>query len=231
VTLLVILSVHEMGHFVVARRYRVDVSLPYIIPAPNLLGTFGAVIRIRTPITDRRALLMIGAAGPIAGFLVAVPAVVWGVLQSEPGPIDAQDGPIIGGSLLFFWIIDALHGVGTTGEGLSLSGMAFAGWAGLFLTAFNLLPLGQLDGGHVIYALLGRRTRYLAPVFIVILLAMGVFFWLGWAFICLLVLIFGFRHPPVANPSAPLAGAHRLVALATLIILVLCFTPVPIISM
>jgi membrane-associated protease RseP (regulator of RpoE activity) len=229
-TLLCILGVHEMGHFVVARRYRVDVSLPYIIPAPNMLGTFGAVIRIRTAITDRRALLMIGAAGPIAGFLVAVPAVVWGVLQSEVGPITPAAGPVIGGSLLFVWIIEALHGPLPAAGGLELSGMAFAGWAGLFLTAFNLLPIGQLDGGHVIYALLGPRTRYLALPIIILLVCMGVLFWIGWAVICLLVVLFGFRHPPVDNPRAPLAPAHRVVALATLIILILCFTPVPIIS-
>ncbi|MGD8395401.1 MAG: site-2 protease family protein [Candidatus Eiseniibacteriota bacterium] len=227
-TLLAILGVHEMGHFLVARRHRVDVSLPYFIPAPNLLGTFGAVIRMRSPITDRRALLMIGAAGPIAGFLVAVPAVVWGVATSEVGPIEPGSGLVFGPPLVFVWIMELWHGGLGSGQGLQLNGMAFAGWAGLFLTAFNLLPLGQLDGGHIVYALLGRRTRRLTIPLVAVLLVMGVTLWFGWALICLLVLLFGWRHPPVADPTVPLGREHRLVAALALLILVLCFTPVPI---
>jgi membrane-associated protease RseP (regulator of RpoE activity) len=227
-TLLLILLVHEMGHFLVARRYRVDVSLPYFLPAPNMLGTFGAVIRMRSPIADRRALLMIGAAGPIAGFLVAVPAVIWGVATSEVCAVADGRGLILGESLLFSWIRQGWHGPLGPGDCLQLSGMADAAWAGLLLTGLNLLPLGQLDGGHIAYALLGRRIRWLTLPLVALLLAMAVIFWPGWAVICVLVLLFGFRHPPVSDMTLPLGRTHLAVALLALFILVLCLTPVPI---
>ena len=227
-TLLTILGIHELGHFVVGRRHDVDVSLPYFIPAPNLLGTFGAVIRIRSAIEDRRALLLIGAAGPIAGFAVAVPAVIWGVATSEVALIDGDEGLIIGAPLLFQWIAGWLHGPLTDGQALNLGAVAFAGWAGLFLTAFNLLPLGQLDGGHIIYAVCGRRTWLVSLPVLAVLVGMGLTLWLGWLVVSVLVLLFGFRHPPVREGGPGLAGMHRAVAVLSLLILVVCFTPVPI---
>ena len=228
-TLLTILGVHELAHFVVGRRYRVDVSLPYFIPAPNLLGTFGAVIRIRSPITNRRALLMIGAAGPIAGFLVAIPAVMLGVAGSEVQAFETESGILVGAPLVFSWVIELVHGGLGGDQMLNLNGMAFAGWAGLFLTAFNLLPLGQLDGGHVAYALLGRHTRRLALPVLALLIVMGSLYWIGWLILGVLVLVFGIRHPPVHDPGVGLGRVHFGVALACLLILAVCFTPVPVV--
>ncbi len=228
-TLLIILGVHELGHFVVGRYYGVDVSLPYFIPAPNLLGTFGAVIRIRSLIGDRRALLMIGAAGPLAGFAMALPAIVWGIHQSQVTPQVDDSGVMVGAPLVFLWIVEAVHGPLGDGVVLELSGMAFAGWAGLFLTAFNLLPLGQLDGGHIAYALLERRSAWVAWPTVALLVWAGTTLWVGWLMVCLLVLIFGMKHPPVGDPSRPLSAAHVAVASTSGLVWCLSFTPVPIV--
>jgi membrane-associated protease RseP (regulator of RpoE activity) len=227
-TLLTILGLHELAHFAVGRFYSVDVSLPYFIPAPNLLGTFGAVIRIRSAIHHRRALLMIGAAGPIAGFVAAVPAVILGVAQSQVQPLEGDLGLLIGAPPIFGWIIDSIHGDLGPDRVLSLSGMAFAGWAGLFLTAFNLLPLGQLDGGHVVYALFGRRTLWVSLPVLALLIVMGSTLWIGWLVVGLLVLVFGLRHPPVSDPLRPLGRLPMVIALIALLVFLICFTPVPI---
>ncbi len=205
-TLLSILLVHEMGHYIAARRSGVLVTLPYFIPAPTLLGTFGAFIRMRSPVTDRGALVMIGAAGPLAGFLIALPALWIGVATSHLGVI--PDVAIqLGDSLIMRAAVAVIHGPIPAGQDLFLNSVGLAAWAGILVTALNLLPIGQLDGGHVAYALFGAKSRWIA---------LGV-----------LPLLFGLRHPPPLDPERPLRLRHRVVGLAALVVFVLCFIPVP----
>jgi membrane-associated protease RseP (regulator of RpoE activity) len=225
VTLLTILTVHEMGHYVAARRSGVAVTLPYFIPAPTLLGTFGAFIRMQSPVTDRGALVMIGAAGPLAGFLVAVPAVWIGVATSHLAAV--PDAALeLGDSLVMRSAVAMIHGPIPPGQDLLLNSIGLAAWAGILVTALNLLPVGQLDGGHVAFALFGARSRWIAIGAIagMIFLARE---WAGWIAWCVLPLVFGFRHPPVLDPDRPLRLRHRLVGLCALAVLVVCFIPVP----
>lgn len=226
VTLLGILFVHEMGHYVTSRRYGVDVTLPYFIPAPTLLGTFGAFIRIRSPMTDRRALVAIGAAGPIAGFLAALPAVWLGVSTSRVGPVPEGSALELGESLLLAGVVRWVHGPMPEGQDLILNSVGLAAWAGILVTALNLLPLGQLDGGHVAYGLLGRASRWVGFAAIAVMLVLSQW-WAGWIAWCVLPLVFGLRHPPPIDPHRPLDPPHRFVGFAAILILVLCFTPVP----
>ncbi len=224
--LISILFVHEMGHYFTARRYGVEVTLPYFIPAPTLLGTFGAFIRIRSAITDRRALVAIGAAGPIAGFLVAVPATWIGVATSQVGPVPAGVSLELGDSLLMWALIRLIHGPLPVGQDLLLNAVGLAGWAGILVTALNLLPLGQLDGGHIAYALWGGRSRAVTIAAIGTMLGLS-WLWPGWIAWCVLALVFGLRHPPLRDPTRPLDRRHRLLGAAAFLLLVLCFTPVP----
>ena len=252
-TLLAILTVHEFGHYFAARRWGVKASLPYFIPLPYLspLGTLGAVIRIRSPIPHKRALLDIGASGPLAGLVVAVAACLVGLPMSrivEPGyflelPGNLRPGVLQLGSPLLFeglsaWLLPA------AGEDsiVLLSPVAFAGWVGLVITAFNLLPVGQLDGGHIAYALLGDRHHALSRLCFVTLLAMGVYGvmsvlwdlprgWPGWLLIALLLALVGRRHPPPYHAAIPLDRRRRAVAILCFVFLALCFTLVPLSEM
>jgi membrane-associated protease RseP (regulator of RpoE activity) len=224
--LLSILFVHEMGHYLTARGHGVEVTLPYFIPAPTLLGTFGAFIRIRSAITDRRALLAIGAAGPIAGFLVAVPVLWIGISTSVVTQVPPEATLELGESLLMKGLIRLIHGSLPPGQDLLLNAVGLAGWAGILVTALNLLPLGQLDGGHVAYALFGRGSRWIALPAIGIMLGMS-FLWPGWIVWCLLAILFGLRHPPLQNPHRPLRRRDWVLGAAALILLLICFTPVP----
>lgn len=248
-TLLAILTVHEFGHYFAARRWGVKASLPYFIPLPYLspLGTLGAVIRIRSPIPHKRALLDIGASGPLAGLIVAVAACLVGLPMSrvvEPGyflelPAHLRPGVLQLGSPLLFeglsaWLLPA------AGDDhiVLLSPVAFAGWVGLVITAFNLLPVGQLDGGHIAYALLGERHRAVSRLCFAAMLAMGVYGvmsvlwdlprgWPGWLLIALLLALVGRRHPPPYHPAIPLDRPRRAVAILCFVLLALCFTLVP----
>jgi len=226
IALLSILFVHEMGHYVTARRYGVEVTLPYFIPAPTLLGTFGAFIRVRSAIADRRALVAIGAAGPIAGFLVAVPATWIGIATSQVGPVPAGATLELGDSLLMKALVRLIHGPLPAGQELLLNAVGLAGWAGVLVTALNLLPLGQLDGGHVAYALWGRRSRLVAVAAIGVMLVLARQ-WPGWIAWCVLAVIFGLRHPPLVDPERPLGRWHQVLGVIAFMLLILCFTPVP----
>jgi len=228
-TLVTILLVHELGHYLTCLRHRVSASLPYFLPAPLLspVGTFGAFIRIRSRFPDRRALFDIGASGPWAGFVVALAATVIGLAHSTvlPTPQDWH-GYEWGDSLLTAFLIRVvLHVDSAT---VLLHPVAFAGWFGLFVTSLNLLPVGQLDGGHVLYATLGRPTPRIAALLIAFLVWLGVRGYQGWLLWAVIITVFlSLGHPPTDDDRRPLDPARRLAALATLVLFVLTFVPEP----
>jgi membrane-associated protease RseP (regulator of RpoE activity) len=229
-TLMSILLAHEMGHYIVGRRYNAPVSLPYFIPLPfiGLFGTMGAVIVQRAPFEDRRSLFDIGVAGPLAGLVVALPLLVYGLATSKVGPI--PPGSLMeGNSILYLAIKYLIFGKILPGHGLdvSLNPVAWAAWAGLLVTSLNLLPIGQLDGGHTLYALLGKRAWPVAIGVVLLLLAMG-FVWQGWFLWAILVLVFGVRHPAPLNDLSPMGLKRTLVGIGVLVLFVLTFTPIPI---
>lgn len=229
-TLLAILLTHEMGHYLTSRYYGVKSSLPYFIPAPPIpfiIGTFGAFINMRSPILRRGPLLEIGAMGPIAGFVVAVVAVAAGLLQSTVQPANSLEGMKLGSPLLLQALSAVLITTPAEGYELLLHPVAFAGWIGLFVTALNLLPIGQLDGGHIIYALFGRHHRTISIVAVLALAVLGVVGWPGWFVWGILGAIIGLRHPPVVDQDHPLNRRQRLIAWSSVAIFVLTFTPVP----
>ena len=234
-TILAILGTHEMGHYLACRYYGVDASLPYFIPAPPffLAGTFGAVIRIHERVPTKRMLFDIAAAGPIAGFVVAVPALYIGVLLSRVVPLPADFvGMSLGEPLLYQFVEWDIWGTIPEGYTLNLHPMAFAAWVGLLMTSLNLFPVGQLDGGHISYATLASRSTIvtLGSAFLIVTLAIVVSLsWAVWAVILvLMLLISGVRHPRTVDEHVPLDKRRYWVALGTLVIFILCFTPVPI---
>lgn len=223
--LLTILGSHEMGHYVVARRYRVQASLPFFLPSVPPLGTFGAFISMRDPIPSRRALLDIGVSGPLVGLAVAIPVALLGIQLSVQNGVLAdpgQAGQALQASLLF----DFLSFFIPLPETLVLHPTAFAGWVGFFVTAINLLPAGQLDGGHVARALLGNRQHYVSWAAVIILFSLGVFY-PGWIIFGFLILVLGVRHPPPLNDLTRLSAGRKLVGIAAVAVLVLTFIPQP----
>jgi membrane-associated protease RseP (regulator of RpoE activity) len=255
-SLVAILFTHEMGHYLVARRHGVSTTLPYFIPFPFGFGTLGAVIRLRSQLPSRRAALDIAAAGPIAGFAVAVPLLLWGIAHSELVPAGAPevgsamvspyallraflDGrPVItgepsvqhfGDSLLTLAATHLVHGPLPPGSDLVFNPVAFAAWIGLIVTTLNLLPLGQLDGGHVLYALVGRRLAHAGSRLIsALLLLAGIFLswnWLVWWLVTRFAM--GLRHPP-AVMEEPLDPARGALAILCFVLLALTFVPVPV---
>lgn len=232
-SVLAILGAHEMGHYVMCLRYGVDASLPYFLPAPFLTGTLGAFIRIRQPIPTKRALFDIGIAGPIAGFLVALPVLWIGMRLShiEAIPPDVESGLELGEPLVFQAIAWLEWGPIPDGETINLHPMAFAAWFGLLATALNLIPIGQLDGGHIAYAVLGRRSTYVTLAMLAALVALS---WVSASWIAWTVLTFlmiwrlGPRHPPVWDEDVPLDRGRKWLAAGALGMLVVCFTPAPI---
>jgi membrane-associated protease RseP (regulator of RpoE activity) len=229
--LLGILLCHEMGHYLMARRYRVRSTLPIFLPLPFIspFGTLGAVIKMRQQIRDRRVLYDIGIAGPLAGILPSVAAIAWGLSHSAVIDKEAIDGTLIlGDSLLSGWIQRAIFpDLGPT-QDLLLHPVAFAGWAGLFVTALNLLPVGQLDGGHVIYGLLGRRSLYVSWAVVAGLAVLGWFF-PGWWFLLALLVITRVRHPQTIDERVPLDRKRIALGVFALAFFVVSFIPTPII--
>jgi membrane-associated protease RseP (regulator of RpoE activity) len=231
--LLTILSAHEFGHYFACRYHKVDATLPYYIPAPlPLTGTLGAVIRIREHFPSKKALFDIGVAGPIAGFVALLPFLYWGLSLSRVGPIPSDEGLIYFGEPLLWRLGEWLHfGTIPPGHDTFLEPMAFAAWWGMLATALNLLPFGQLDGGHIMYAALGKRAAWvsMATLVTVVLLNIGS---ASWAFFALMLVVmtfmFGFRHPRIHDEDVPLDPVRKAVAVMAAVIFLLCFTPVPI---
>ncbi len=230
-----ILGLHEFAHYVMARRRHLDASLPYFLPVPPpfLFGTLGAFVSIRAPFPDKKALFDIGAAGPLAGFAASIPIASAGLFLSVHAPVlpASYCGPtILGqnyGNLLLgvplFWYALSLF----VPPGLvNLHPLALAGWVGIFVTAINLLPAGQLDGGHIFRALFGDRTRYVSYGVVVVLFGLGIFY-SGWWIFAILVLFTGLRHPPPLNDLTPLGTPRYAVGALVLAVLVTGFVVVP----
>jgi membrane-associated protease RseP (regulator of RpoE activity) len=235
VTLLLTLGLHEFGHYFAARYYGMSVSLPYFIPMPPLFfpsfGTLGAIIRMRSPATDKNSLFDIAAAGPIAGLLIAIPALLLGIQWSTVVPAIAGAGSTtFGDSALTHLLLWLRFGGVPTGMRLYSHPVFDAAWVGLLVTALNLMPVGQLDGGRIAYALFGSRHRAVGIATFVALLALGLITWSpNWVVWALFVfLVVGFQHGPPLDDVTPLTPGRRVVGWACLILLVLLLPPIPI---
>jgi len=229
VPLMTVLGIHEMGHYVMARRYKVHASLPFFIPAPfTLLGTFGAMISLRDPMPNRKALIDVGASGPILGLLTAIPVAVLGLFlmaaDPRPAPLNPGGNYLVGEPILYT-ILSMFIPIPA---GASLHPTAFAGWVGLFVTALNLLPAGQLDGGHVARAVLGDNSRYASYGALGLMFVLG-FAFPGWYIIAIFILLMGARHPPPLNDLSRLDPKRYGLALAVVAVLVLSFVAVPLV--
>ncbi|KPJ60451.1 MAG: hypothetical protein AMJ46_06855 [Latescibacteria bacterium DG_63] len=227
-SILLILGSHELGHFITSRRSEMDASLPYFIPFPFVLGTLGAVIRQRSPMPDRNTLLRVGVAGPLVGLAFALPITVIGLRLSEAVPLSQVQGASgyrFGESLLFGLLMRFLMPV-TSDSAILLHPVAIAGWAGILVTGMNLLPAGQLDGGHVGYAILGRLHKWVARGLLVALIGLGLW-WQGWWVWAVLLFLFGVQHPPPLDDITPLGRTERVLGWLCLALFVLTFTPIP----
>jgi membrane-associated protease RseP (regulator of RpoE activity) len=223
-----ILLAHEMGHYLTCRYYGIDATLPYFIPAPTIVGTMGAFIRIKSPIQHRAALLEVGIAGPIAGFVLAVPALVIALMKSGfIAPEPAGTGIELGEPLIFKILEFAMGKTPPAGMSLNLHPIGFAAWFGFFATALNLLPVGQLDGGHVSYALFGSIHQRISKAFVFTLIPLGLFYWQGWLLWTAVLFFIGLRHPVTLDDSVPLKNRHTALGWIALAMFVLCFTPMP----
>jgi membrane-associated protease RseP (regulator of RpoE activity) len=240
IPLMLILLAHESGHYILSRHHDVDTSLPYFIPgltaSPFLVGTFGAFIRMRAVPKTRQSMFDIGSAGPWAGFVLSIVAIVVGLRLSDVTALDmSQPGFNLGDSIIFWSVGRLVLGVNPDTVTVNLHPIAFAGWWGLFVTALNLLPVGQLDGGHVVYALFGPRGHRIisrAAWFGFLLMALVPYlmhlpYWPGWLTWFVLVLILGLGHPITADANTPLRGFRRIAAWATILLLIITFIPRP----
>ena len=233
VPVLLILGAHEMGHYLCCRRYNVDASLPYFIPLPMFpTGTLGAVIKIREMFPTRTILFDIGVAGPIAGFVALLPVLVWGMALSQVVPAPSiESGLAFGEPLLFRFVSWMMFGAIPDSQALNAHPMVFASWFGMLATALNLLPFGQLDGGHLTHATLQRHSTIISGVTVLAAVVMC-FFSTSWlattAIMVVMLFVVGPRHPRVLNEDEPLGPGRNAMAVFALVMLILCFTPIPI---
>ncbi|HEY4594000.1 MAG TPA: site-2 protease family protein, partial [Thermoanaerobaculia bacterium] len=227
---LFILLCHEMGHYIACRIYGIPCTPPFFLPVPVNFGTFGAFIRIKAPLYSKRQLFDVGIAGPLAGFVALVPVLLYGIAHSQPVPLSSggkgMELLVLGHCLAIELATRLFHGPLAPGMILNLHPTALAAWLGLFATALNLVPLGQLDGGHILYAAIGRAQRRIALPLWLALAVLG-YLWPGWLLWCLIVLVIGLYHPPVWDETTPLDPLRRKLAWIGLILLVLSFMPAP----
>lgn len=229
--LMSILFVHEMGHYYISKKHGIRASLPFFMPIPPVLpsfniGTFGALISSRDPMPDKKALFDIGISGPLAGFIVALPVTAIGILYSSPASTtEPMTGEVmLNGSILFTILTSSLLNL-PAGVPINLSLTAFAGWVGLLITSINLLPAGQLDGGHIFRAFLGEKQKYAGWIAVIIMFFTG---W--WFFALIIVFMLGMMHPPPLNDRTMLDKKRKLFFILALVILVICYIPFPIYS-
>ena len=255
--MMVILLAHEFGHYFAAKHHRVAVTLPYFIPLPILspVGTLGAFIQLRSPFKTKKQLFDIGIAGPLAGLIFAIPLIFWGIATSEVSVINREGASVLEGNSIFYlgvkYLIHGkllpsfeqyanlpvwqefgllLTGVIPDGGGtdIFINSVAFAAWFGLFVTAMNLMPVGQLDGGHLAYTILGNKARWLGMALVAIMVVAGVFWWTGWLVWAMLIFfIIGTGHPPPLNDLVELGLTRKIIAYLTLILFFLLFMPNP----
>ena len=230
IAIMLILLGHELGHYFMSRRYGIRATLPYFLPFPlSPFGTFGAVIRMESITPSRKALFDTGIAGPLTSFILSIPAVVIGLRLSEIVPVaQLKEGTFrLADPLLFSFIQRLAIGDVPERSDVMLHPIGFAGWVGLFVTALNLLPIGQLDGGHIAYALFGRRSRTIYLVAIIAMAFITVLYNPGWFLLLVLFIIFGLRHPVPMDDSTPLDGKRKLLGVIAFLVFFLSFTPAP----
>ena len=230
ISLVFILGAHEFGHYWASRRNGVRSTLPYFIPAPPVFiaGTFGAFIQIKQVIPNRRVLMEIGSAGPIAGFIVALPTLIYGLSLSTVSPALGIEGVNFGSSLVLNLCSEWVLGVNPQSPDLNINlhPIAFAGWIGMFVTALNLIPIGQLDGGHIIFALFPNKHGLLGRIFYVALFPLG-YFWSGWFFWAVMIALVGFKTAPLVDEKEDLSHREKLLGLVSIAIFLVTFIPVP----
>ncbi|MEA1913196.1 MAG: site-2 protease family protein [candidate division WOR-3 bacterium] len=227
IAIMLILGSHELGHYFAAKRNGVEATLPYFIPAPHLIGTFGAVIIMRSPIADRNSLVEIGAAGPIVGFILSTFALLIGFSLSKVITVPSTEGLILGDSILTHLLTKLYFPMIPEGREVFLHPIGFAGWIGYFVTAMNLLPVGQLDGGHISYALIEEKHRFIGYIAFGAILILS-FLWLGWLIWGALLFVIGFRHPPPLDSISNLTPKNQMIGYISLLIFILTFIPRPI---
>lgn len=226
-TLMTILLAHELGHYFACRYYGIDASLPYFLPAPTPIGTFGAFIRIRSPIYTRRALFDVGVAGPLAGFVLLIPAMAIGLAYSRVIPGIAERGDLIFGVPAIERLMEWLVFPGRAAADISLHPVARAAWVGTLATALNLLPIGQLDGGHIVYSFTATRHKLLSRLFVAVLVPLGIFYWRTWLVWAALLFFFALRHPVIFDVT-PLDRKRVGLGILAAVIFLLTFTVIPI---
>jgi len=230
IAVMLILLGHELGHYFMSRSYGMAATLPFFLPFPfSPFGTLGAVIRMESAVASRKALFDTGVAGPLASFCLSIPAIVIGLRLSEVVPqAQLKEGMIRLADPLLFSILQRLV-IGRVSEGYEviLHPIGYAGWVGLFVTALNLLPVGQLDGGHLVYALFGKRSRTIFFVTIAVMAFVTIFYNPGWLLLLVLIILFGFRHPAPIDDETLLDGKRKLIAGVTFLTFLLSFTPAP----
>lgn len=233
VAILVILGAHEFGHYFACRWHNVDCTLPHFLPAPVVFtGTLGAVIKIREPFPSRTALFDIGVAGPLAGFITLLPFLIAGIIFSDVTPLPEDEGTLIlGEPMLFKALARFIHGPLAEGTDIIIHPMGFGAWFGMLATALNLLPFGQLDGGHITYSVFGRRAFWFSVVTLASIIGLS-FLATSWAAMAVMLAAMtwfvGLHHPATLDDATPLSTGRLIVAAIALLILVICFTPVPI---
>ena len=228
ITIMTILLAHEMGHYLMCKKHGISSTLPFFIPIPFAFGTGGAFIAMRQQIPNRRALFDIGAAGPLAGFVFIVPALVIGVYHSTIIDLQNYNQATItmGEPLILKFITYIIYGPLAEGEDILIHPLAYAGWFGLLVTAVNLLPVGQLDGGHISYALFGQKSKYVSFAALVFF-AISTYLFIGWILMLILITFFLFKHPPPLNDQITLDLKRKIIGYLMFLIFILSFTPVP----
>lgn len=229
IAIIIILLSHEMGHYLMSKRYGITSSLPYFIPLPlPPFGTLGALIRMKGVITSKRALFDIGIAGPLSGFAVALPFIIIGLKLSKIEVVVMGPGyQHLGDPLLFTFLQSVLIGDIPWAFDVVLHPFAYAGWVGLFVTSLNLLPVGQLDGGHIAYALFGEKSRWVYRAVLILLIGLTIYCSLGWIVFTILLLIFGRHHPPPSDTEIEIGFTRKILAGVILAVFILSFIPAP----